>query len=87
MFNFEKASQDELAASQTKINSQDEAVFQPEIISQNTLTSQAELAIQAELPQAEVSLNGRGRPPKVPTALVILPQTSQLRRSNREKKF
>ena len=83
MCNFEKASQDELAASQTNINSPDEAVFQPEKVSQSTMNSQAKLTIQ----QAAVPLKLRGRPPKVSTALVISPQTSQLRRSNREKKI
>ena len=58
--NFEKVSQDVLAASQAKINSQDEAVFQPEKVSQNTMNSLTELTIQAEMPQAEVPLSRIG---------------------------
>ena len=76
-----------MAASQTKLNSPDEAVFQLEKVSQSTMNSQAQLTIQAEMPQAAVPLKLRCRPPKVPTAHVISPQTSQLRRSNREKKI
>ena len=52
-----------------------------------SLENDYELVIQDESPQAEVPLSRIGWPPKVPTALVISPQTSQLRRSNREKKL
>ena len=39
------------------------------------------------LPQDKIPLKPRGRSPKVTTALAISPKTSQLRRSNREKKL